>query len=129
MYILVDNHLIKILHSFDQHRIINLLDLSTFSFFNFVNICNTQGWIAGKKERESQTKHRSCNKLHKMFSSKASWSENLLNHQIQDVCCTAISTTLLISIVLTGGNICEFHISHCLKLSNKRSLTFLIFLR
>lgn len=37
--------------------------------------------------------------------------EDILNHQIKNVCCTAISIPLLVPIVLTGSNICKFNVN------------------
>ena len=42
---MLEDYLVKIINSFDQHRIVNLLHLSTFSFFNFINICNPERGI------------------------------------------------------------------------------------
>lgn len=47
-----NNYLIKIIDSFDQYRVVNLLYLSTFSLFNFINICHTKGGITVLKNKK-----------------------------------------------------------------------------
>jgi len=41
-----------IVHSFDQHRVVNFLYFSSFSFFKLINICHTERGIAINEEPE-----------------------------------------------------------------------------
>lgn len=46
------DYLVMIVNSFNQHRIVNLLDLSTtLSLFNFINICNPKRGITVGEQR------------------------------------------------------------------------------
>lgn len=52
---------------------------------------------------------------------------NILNHQVQNVSCSAIPALSLIAVVLTGGNVRELHICHSFQLCAQRSLALLLF--
>lgn len=105
-----------IVHSFDQYRVINFLYFSSFSFFNLINKCHTKRRIATNEQAEiiflSQVSESETNIVLEL--SAIYQLEDILNHQIQNVCGTTVSTTLLISVVLTGSNVCEFHVSNSL---------------
>lgn len=47
-------YLIKIINSFDQHRIVHLLRLSTHAFFNLINVCYTERWITEEEGSRNQ---------------------------------------------------------------------------
>lgn len=53
---------------------------------------------------------------------------DLLHHQVQDICCTPITSLFQISVYLASSNICKFHVCYSLELRGQRSLAFLLLL-